>query len=150
MQFAADVVKFALASANFLAIIDRIIVVVNLTRASIQVHDLRREPEFVTIDRGSVGRHLVAPSSSGRATDWLNRFDVEAKPLQSPDHESSDLNLVTQQRMTFRNTLDHDGLALLVDLLRQAVAAMRASVATNSGTSAHFSDKIEKDIGSRP
>src|ERR1700741_1160840 len=33
---------------------------------------------------------------------------------------------------------------------RQAVAAMRPSVATNSGTSAHFSDKVEKDIGSRP
>ena len=33
---------------------------------------------------------------------------------------------------------------------RQAIAAMTASVATNSGTSAHFSDKVEKDIGSRP
>jgi len=33
---------------------------------------------------------------------------------------------------------------------RQAVAAMRASVATNSGTSAHFSDRVEKDIGSSP
>ena len=33
---------------------------------------------------------------------------------------------------------------------RQAVAAMRASVATNNGTSAHFSDKVKKDIGSRP
>src|ERR1700684_3655382 len=33
---------------------------------------------------------------------------------------------------------------------QQAVAAMRASVATNNGTSAHFSDRVEKDIGSRP
>jgi hypothetical protein len=31
--------------------------------------------------------------------------------------------------------------------VRQAVAAMRASVATNSATSAHFSDRVEKDIG---
>jgi hypothetical protein len=30
---------------------------------------------------------------------------------------------------------------------RQAVAAMRASVATNSAKSAHFSDRVEKDIG---
>jgi hypothetical protein len=30
---------------------------------------------------------------------------------------------------------------------RQAVAAMRASVATNSAMSAHFFDRVEKDIG---
>src|ERR1700716_500584 len=30
---------------------------------------------------------------------------------------------------------------------RHAVAAMRASVATNSATSAHFFDRVEKDIG---
>ncbi len=32
---------------------------------------------------------------------------------------------------------------------RQAVAALRTGVATNNGTSAHFSDRVEKDIGSR-
>lgn len=29
-------------------------------------------------------------------------------------------------------------------------AAMRAGVAPNSGTPAHFSDTVEKDFGSRP
>jgi hypothetical protein len=33
---------------------------------------------------------------------------------------------------------------------RQAFAAMRASVATNSGTSAQFSDRVEKDFRSTP
>jgi hypothetical protein len=33
--------------------------------------------------------------------------------------------------------------------IRQAVAAVRASIATNSGTFAHLSDSVEKDVGLR-
>src|SRR6516225_9702273 len=116
MQLVVDVIELAPASASFRPMINRITIVVNLTRASVQIHDLRRDPEFVAIDRSSVGRHLTVPSSTG-TTYWLDRFEVEAELLQPPDHESSNLNLVTQQRMTFRNAIDHNGLTFLVDLL---------------------------------